>query len=45
MGHSFVVWNPRVYNPTWDKSRRFYDASITKFQQFLSQTYGLTYGI
>lgn len=40
MGHSFLVWNNRVYNPTLDKSHRFYDANITEFKQFLSQTYG-----
>ncbi|MBI5460444.1 hypothetical protein [Methanobacterium sp.] len=40
MGHSFVVWNNRVYNPTLNESHRFYDADIPEFKQFLSETYG-----
>ena len=34
-GHSFVVWNNRVYNPSVNQSRQYYDGDIQEFQKFL----------
>jgi|GEM_PF-3580313 hypothetical protein len=39
-GHSFVVWNNKVYNPSINESRRFYDGNIQEFQKLLKELFG-----
>ncbi|OPX58771.1 MAG: hypothetical protein A4E25_01490 [Methanobacterium sp. PtaB.Bin024] len=38
--HEFVVWNNRVYNPSHNKSRQFYNVPISEYQTFASKTHG-----
>ena len=37
--HEFVVWNNRVYNPSHNESRRFYNAPIKDYQKFTRKTH------
>jgi disulfide bond formation protein DsbB len=39
-GHSFIVWNNKVYNPSINESRKFYEGDIQEFQKFLKELFG-----
>ncbi|MBI5679592.1 MAG: hypothetical protein HZC47_01660 [Methanobacterium sp.] len=39
-GHSFVVWNKKVYSPNLNESNRVYAMDIGEYQKFLKETYG-----
>lgn len=39
-GHSFIIWNNKVYSPNNDINHRFYDTDIRTYQKFLKKTYG-----
>jgi hypothetical protein len=39
-GHAFIVWNGKAYNPSLDKSRRFYDYDLNTYLNSLKEKYG-----
>ncbi len=39
-GHAFIVWNGKVYNPSLDKSRRFYNYDLNTYMASLKEKYG-----
>lgn len=40
LGHSFVVWNNKVYSPSRRMDHRFFNVDIESFQRFLKSEYG-----
>jgi len=40
MGHEFLVWNGRAYNPSINESRRFYDADLDEYLAFMKNLVG-----
>lgn len=40
IGHSFVVWNDKVYSPNNNESNRAYGMDIKNYQNFLKTNYG-----
>lgn len=37
--HEFVVWNNRVYNPSFNESRRFYNTPIPEYRVFAAKNH------
>ena len=37
--HEFVVWKNRVYNPSHNESRRFYNAPVKEYREFASKNH------
>lgn len=40
MGHEFIVWNDRAYNPSSNQSRRFYDTDLDEYLLFMKNLVG-----
>jgi hypothetical protein len=38
-GHAFIIWNGKVYNPSLDKSRRFYNYDLESYKASLKELY------
>ncbi len=39
-GHAFILWNGKAYNPSLDKTRRFYRVDFNEYLQSLKEIYG-----
>lgn len=40
MGHEFIVWNDRAYNPSVNQSRRYYNADLNEYLAFMKDLTG-----
>lgn len=40
MGHEFILWNGRAFNPSINESRRFYDADLNEYLAFMKNLVG-----
>jgi hypothetical protein len=40
MGHEFIVWHNRAYNPSINQTRRYYDADLNDYLAFMKDLNG-----
>jgi len=40
MGHEFLVWNNRAYNPSINETRRYYDSDLNEYLAFMKDLTG-----